>query len=400
MKPNIIFPMSLITTILFATSIQRTTSAFLHNTRRSVEVGNSRLVLSKKYWMSGTARNTNEESSSSKLNGSSEIGAHFTSKEKDIVDSMLYRIRECNHMPEGMRSGLLNFVVDGKTLGKLPLDIAKRLCDASPESKPVFEISSSSNKEVLILSERVGHTCQARSDAVMEVMTKLRQDGMITGWRDELLPLAERFYDEPILLVERAAAPFLGMQQYGVHINGLVQSVKPDGQQDVTMWMARRSATKSKYPGMLDHIVAGGQPAGLGLMENVIKECMEEAGISESITKAGIKATGGISYETIEHIPEADSEKSNCVISRSMLFCYDLYLPEDFEPKVIDGEVDNFFVWSLDEVMDSMKPDFHDPIKPNCYPCIIDFLLRDGHISPEVPGYLDILRELRGGYCG
>eukprot|EP00984_Skeletonema_dohrnii_P003890 scaffold1339_cov129-Skeletonema_dohrnii-CCMP3373.AAC.1 len=29
------------------------------------------------------------------------------------------------------------------------------------------------------------------------------------------------------------------------------------------MWMARRSKTKSKFPSMLDHIVAGGQPAGL-----------------------------------------------------------------------------------------------------------------------------------------
>eukprot|EP00957_Ditylum_brightwellii_P028937 2186022-Ditylum_brightwellii.AAC.1 len=80
-------------------------------------------------------------------------------------------------------------------------------------------------------------------------MEQLRDDGHITGWRNELYPIAEGFYDEPLLLMERAATSFVGAIEYGVHING-----------------------------MLDHIVAGGQPANMGLMENVIKECMEEAG--------------------------------------------------------------------------------------------------------------------------
>jgi hypothetical protein len=35
------------------------------------------------------------------------------------------------------------------------------------------------------------------------------------------------------------------------------------------------------------------------------------------------------------------------------------------------------------------------PSSPNCYPVIIDYLLRKGHVSPDVPGYLDVLRELR-----
>ena len=36
---------------------------------------------------------------------------------------------------------------------------------------------------------------------------------------------------------------------------------------------------RHSYPGMLDNMVAGGQPAGLSLMENVVKEAGEEAGI-------------------------------------------------------------------------------------------------------------------------
>jgi 8-oxo-dGTP pyrophosphatase MutT (NUDIX family) len=142
---------------------------------------------------------------------------------------------------------------------------------------------------------------------------------------------------------------------------------------------------------MLDHIVAGGQPAGLSLMDNVVKECEEEAGIPPEITRPNVYPTGVISYETYE--PKRDK------ISRVVLFNYDLYLPKDFVPKPVDGEVEEFFLWTIDQVKESMAIDFPDPIKPNCYVVIIDYLLRTGHISPETPGYLDIVRELRSGDC-
>jgi len=138
-------------------------------------------------------------------------------------------------------------------------------------------------------------------------MTNLRSQGLISGWRDELLPLSGGFYDNPLVLVERAAAMFLEM------INGFVKM--PDGTEQ--MWMARRSTTKSKYPGILDHIVAEGQPAGLGLMD-FFKECMEEAGIPEEVTLRGIQAAGEIRYEGFENF--TDSGEIDVCISRSVLF--------------------------------------------------------------------------------
>jgi hypothetical protein len=120
---------------------------------------------------------------------------------------------------------------------------------------------------MLTLSESAGSTVESRTDSVMSVMTNLKSQGIISGWRDELYPVSTGFYDDPIFFVERASAPFLGIIQYGVHINGIVKS--DDGTEK--MWIARRSPTKSTYPGMTDQIVAGGQPARLGLMENVLK---------------------------------------------------------------------------------------------------------------------------------
>lgn len=129
--------------------------------------------------------------------------------------------------------------------------------------------------------------------------------------------------------------------------------------------MARRSKTKSKYPGFMDHIVAGGQPAGLSLMDNVMKECMEEAGIPPEITKRGIQPAGAVSYENYEGPLIHQGEG---VMSRVVLFCFDVVLPSDFVPVANDGEVESFCTWSLEDVGRAMDPEYDDPIKPNCYP--------------------------------
>jgi hypothetical protein len=52
------------------------------------------------------------------------------------------------------------------------------------------------------------------------VLERMRAAGQIRGWRDELYPLGPAFDAPPLLLIERAAAPYFGMRSYGVHVNG------------------------------------------------------------------------------------------------------------------------------------------------------------------------------------
>jgi len=307
-----------------------------------------------------------------------------------LMQDILYRVRAVNYLPEDVKDKLVSFELDGTALGKVNPSIAQMLCSTlSNAGRRVFTFATKKNgQNVLTLApESAGHSFASRSAAVSNVMEKLRDDGLIHGWRGEAYPVSTSFYEEPFFVMERAAVPFLGVLEYGVHVNGLIHTPN----EGTRMWMARRSRNKSKYPGMLDHIVAGGQPAGLSLMDNVIKECMEEAGIPQELVVAGIRPAGAISYETY-------SERSGTV-SRAVLFNYDLYLPSSFQPKPVDGEVDEFFLWTVDDILASMAPSYHDPIKPNCYSVIIDYLLRAGHLSPDVPGYLDVLRELRSGDC-
>ena len=207
------------------------------------------------------------------------------------------------------------------------------------------------------------------------------------GWRDELLPVVATFSGKPALLMERAAMPLFGFKAYGVHVNGFVRD-KTTGEVS-KLWVAKRAKDKSTFPGMLDHIVAGGQPYGISPADNVIKECGEEANIPPSLASKA-RAAGAVSYMNIE--------KSGR-LKRDALFCYDIELPVDFLPTPVDGEVESFELQSLEWVLDKVVKGGSAGYKPNCNLVIIDFLIRHGVITPETDGYLELLSSLRRSDC-
>jgi len=172
--------------------------------------------------------------------------------------------------------------------------------------------------------------------------------------------------------------PLFGVRGYGVHMNGWRFK---DGR--MHMWIARRSQTKPTGPGKLDQMVAGGQPVGLSLRDNMMKECGEEAGIPMAIAE-NVQPVGTITYCTER--PEG--------LRRDVLFNFDLEVPADFKPENTDGEVDAFMLWPMDEVMARLREtkDF----KFNSALVIIDFLIRRGFIEADDPDYADIVAGLHG----
>ncbi|XP_045792246.1 nudix hydrolase 20, chloroplastic-like isoform X2 [Trifolium pratense] len=218
-------------------------------------------------------------------------------------------------------------------------------------------------------------TADERTSAVGYVIEHLGEEH-IPGIRNELYPVKSSF-DKPIFFsLERAAAPYFGIKAYGIHMSGYVEL---DGEKH--LWIAKRSHSKSTYPGMLDHLVAGGLPHGIDCQENVVKECEEEAGIPRA------KPVGAVSYMDIDGYR----------YKRDVLFCYDLILPESFVPKNEDGEVESFKLIPVKQVAEVIRTTQF--FKPNCAIVIIDFLFRHGYISPENHGYLNLLRSLREGDC-
>lgn len=216
----------------------------------------------------------------------------------------------------------------------------------------------------------------ARTAAVNAVLLELRAEGMLKGWRDESYPVNRSYPEPPYLLIERAAAPLFGVCSYGVHLNGYVRTAS-----GLQMWIARRSLTKSIEPGKLDQVVAGGQPFGLGLQANLIKECWEEASIPPVLARRAIPV-GAVSYcrQTVQGLRP------------DVLFNFDLELPADFRPVCRDDEVEAFYLWPIEQVIEAVRDS--DAFKLNCALVVIDFLIRHGLIPPEHPDYLELLQGL------
>lgn len=253
-------------------------------------------------------------------------------------------------------------------LGWVRHDIAEQLTDY-PD---VFEV----DRQRVTLNPTLD-SFDERSAAVKSVLEALRDNGAIPAWRDEAYAVAPTFGAAPLLQMERAAFPCLGVRAYGVHLNGFVRV-----DNTIKMWIARRARDKPTYPGMFDNMVAGGLPIDITLRDNITKECSEEAGIPAGLAQQAIFA-GAISY--CKEVPEG--------LKPDVQFVCDLEVPPDFKPRPVDGEVEAFYLWSMDKVMDVVAntTDF----KFNCALVIIDFLVRRGFIAPGDPDYLEIAQSLR-----
>lgn len=182
-------------------------------------------------------------------------------------------------------------------------------------------------------------------------------------WRQEAFDVRAS-EDGPVLaLLDRGAIPAFGVQATGVHVNGLV--AHPDG---LWLWVARRARDKLLDPGKLDHVVAGGIPAGLSPAETLVKEAAEEASIPPDMA-AQARFVGQITY-AMER-PEG--------LRRDRLYCYDLMLPADFVPRPADGEVESFELWPLRQVWETVRDT--DDVKFNVNLVLIDLFIRHGLID-------------------
>jgi isopentenyldiphosphate isomerase len=180
--------------------------------------------------------------------------------------------------------------------------------------------------------------------------------------------------------MERAAVPWFGVRAFGPHMTGYVR--RKDG---LHIWVPRRSFSKPTFPGELDNTVAGGQPAGIGLHDNLIKECAEEASIPRTLAEQA-KAVSYISY----------LNQSGPQLKPDLMVCFDLELPEDFTPRANDGEVHSFELWSVRRVFETVRDTTE--FKYNCNLVLIDFFVRHGLLSADDPQFMAIVSGLKKEY--
>ncbi|KAF3786041.1 Nudix hydrolase 20 [Nymphaea thermarum] len=321
-----------------------------------------------------------------------------------------HKVQKCNR-GSGLLSDFLPFVIEGQVVGYIHpciIDHLKKFPDAFSLEQNNNHGNSGDSYVTLHSSLR---SPEDRTDAVGDTI-KCLGESIVPGIRNELYPVTSAFGMPVFFSLERAAAPLFGIKAYGVHMNGYTEK---EGKK--FLWIGKRSNEKPTFPGMLDHLVAGGLvggvqcsqmegnhiqelhwasiegikllhclPYGITCKDNLLKECEEEAGIPRNIANVAI-AAGAVSYMDIEGYR----------LKRDVLFCYDLKLPDDFIPNNQDGEVSSFKLIPVTQVANIIRRT--EFFKPNCALVIIDFLFRHGLITPDDSGYLELLQSLRRGEC-
>ncbi|MFG0306497.1 MAG: DUF4743 domain-containing protein [Phycisphaerales bacterium JB040] len=217
----------------------------------------------------------------------------------------------------------------------------------------------------------------AGSAALQKALDALSADLLAAGEpvdrTGELFAVSTRPRGEVVALLDRGVVPWFGVIATGVHLDGFVRKGG-----ELHLWIARRSRKKLLHPGKLDKLVAGGQPHGLSLQENLITECAEEASLPPELARRAV-ATGSVSYRM-------ESERG---IKPDTMFTYELELPADFTPCNADGEVEAFELLPAEEVARLVRET--DRFKFNCNLVLLSFFLRHD-LLPDPPAELAALR--------
>jgi 8-oxo-dGTP pyrophosphatase MutT (NUDIX family) len=259
-------------------------------------------------------------------------------------------------------------LVGDAVLGWVP----HRVAEALQPHDDVFEVSP----ESVGISARLRGFGE-RGAAIDRVVRALHETGTIEQYRNERYAVAASFHADPLFAIDRGAATSFGIRSYGVHLNGFVGRGEA-----MHIWVARRAGDKATWPGKLDHIAAGGQPIGIGLKENLIKEAREEAGIPAALA-ARARPAGLISFIT----------ENRYGVDCGIIYAYDLELPPDFVPRSEDGEVSSFDLWPIARVIECLAGT--DDFVFDSALVSIDFLIRHGFVAPDDPDYLEIGLGLR-----
>ena len=168
------------------------------------------------------------------------------------------------------------------------------------------------------------------SQSLYQLADTMRSAGFISGWRNEDFAWLDQ-NGHQFFRLERAAFRTFGFRSMATHINGFTQAN--------TLWLGRRSETKSTDPGKLDNIAAGGITADETPWVSARRELWEEAGIPEKIAE-NIQPIGRI------HMRRPIAGRG---FHDELLFIYDLALSDHFVPTNHDGEVSGFIEISLAE---------------------------------------------------
>ncbi|KAL1953315.1 hypothetical protein VTO42DRAFT_3022 [Malbranchea cinnamomea] len=306
--------------------------------------------------------------------------------------SMLELVKECDKFPYYQddpafyKQYIANwhvFKISGfdAVLGYIPNEIV----DKFPWPEDCWDINRESRTVTLLVPTDA--TAETRSAVLARTLAAAVEKDtfkVLRGWRNELYPIYGPG-KQLLASIERSGSSLFGIMTYGVHMTAYVED--KDG--TLKLWISRRSRTKQTYPGYLDNTVAGGISTGEDPFECLVRECMEEASLPEEIVRARAKCRGCVTYI---YVRDERAGGETGLLQPECEYVYDLKLDPEIIPKPYDTEVEDFRLWSVDEVKQALA---NGEFKPNCAVVVIDFFIRHAILTPEnEKDYLEILARI------
>lgn len=159
-------------------------------------------------------------------------------------------------------------------------------------------------------------------EALADLAHWLRDQGLASRWRDELLPVTDAA-GQRHGAIERAAVRPLGITTHAVHLVGR----HPDGR----FWVQQRAFDKATDPGLWDTLVGGLMSADEDVQKTLERETWEEA---------GLHLTELDQLRPLGHLQIRRPVDEGYMVEKASLF--QAVLPVRAQPANQDGEVAGF----------------------------------------------------------
>ncbi|OIW31644.1 putative thiamin pyrophosphokinase [Coniochaeta ligniaria NRRL 30616] len=249
---------------------------------------------------------------------------------------------------------------------------------------PDFEIISGPVKQVRLSPKSGASTPEACQVAMASLISLARETGLFPelGKRGrELYSVLGAPYP---FKFDRKAHALFGLVTRGVHMTVYTHNV--DG--EMRIWVPQRSLDRPVYTGLFDNSVAGGVGADEAVLDALVRESAEEAGLDEGFVRRAARACGALTWFNIK-----DSRSgSRGMLHPGIQYVYDLEVEADVVLKPVDGEVEKFNLWDVETVRKTMA---QKKFKPSSALVLLDFFIRHGMIAPEEEAdYVEVVSRL------
>lgn len=350
------------------------------------------------------------------LDRSSELSQHY-------IALVLFHPKQSTYVTVGHaeRSFITSALLNCKDEEGNPIFVRVKLLNINGDMVEVLKLQMDTTLESTINNGgEFNHKelFKKRTSAFENVTNHLLSSGVISRKHSDLYPISPFTKSSKICTnngsengkkvvlahVNRNTAPYIGIDSVGVHLHCYVGqqdkdrciNVLHESDKSTTIkgvWLAKRAPNKSHHPNYWDPTVAGGQPANLSILDNIVKEAHEEAGVpAEWIQNKSPNASHAkntvLSDHTHDPLTITTAKPDGSCMKRSLYYSCDLQVPYDWTPTPVDGEVSEFKLYSMMELEEELR--FGNSVRPAMRAVLLDFMMRHGALAGG-----DDLDELR-----